>query len=152
MHFAELTGKARAELVKQANARYRCKDDLYDYLDKMLVSSRCLLLPHLSFVQHVELPSKSFCTLNFLQQLTREEKTPLSKGACRRYKVPNLPELSIKRMWPEALKDRTFLKFMPDEWEGGKRVDRTFFWHVLTTLQPEYVDALIEDCRKQRRE
>ena len=39
MNFADLTPQARAELIKQANQRYRCKDDLYRYLDKMLVST-----------------------------------------------------------------------------------------------------------------
>ena len=39
---------------------------------------------------------------------------------------------------------------MPDEWSGNSKTERTFFWDVLVTLAPEYVEALIKDCRRQR--
>ena len=101
--------------------------------------------------QHVHLPKRDYCTLHFLQSILREDKLCLQKGEARRYKVPNLPELSVKKMWKEFSVVPDFLAHMPDEWKDGKRVDRTFFWTVMITLQPAFVDALVEDCRQQRK-
>ena len=43
-----------------------------------------------------------------------------------------------------------FLKYVPDEWAGGPRADRSFFYTVLQTLAPEYINALLEECRELR--
>ena len=32
---------------------------------------------------------------------------------------------------------------MPDEWDGGTKSERNFFWGVLSSLAPEYV----EECK-----
>ena len=39
---------------------------------------------------------------------------------------------------------------MPEDWTADHKTEREFFWGVLTTLAPEYVEALIKDCRQQR--
>ena len=39
---------------------------------------------------------------------------------------------------------------MPDDWTGSSKTERTFFWDVLVTLAPEYVEELVLDCRRQR--
>ena len=39
---------------------------------------------------------------------------------------------------------------MPDEWNGGSKTERNFFWGVLVTLAPEYAEQLVLDCREQR--
>ena len=44
-----------------------------------------------------------------------------------------------------------FLLHMPDEWRADlKKVERTFFWYVLTTLAPEFVEELVLDVHRQR--
>jgi hypothetical protein len=43
-----------------------------------------------------------------------------------------------------------FLKYVPDEWRGGPRADRSFFYTVLQTLAPDYVNALLQECRELR--
>ena len=43
-----------------------------------------------------------------------------------------------------------FLQYVPDEWAGGLRADRSFFYAVLQTLAPEYVNALLQECRELR--
>ena len=64
--------------------------------------------------------------------------------------MPILPELSVGRIWRDAIRIPGFLDFMPDEWEGGRRVDRKFFWMVLTTQHPEWVKHLIKGSREAR--
>ena len=40
---------------------------------------------------------------------------------------------------------------MPPDWAAdNNKTERTFFWGVLTTMAPEYVEELIKDCRRQR--
>ena len=39
---------------------------------------------------------------------------------------------------------------MPNDWTGNSKTERGFFWDILTSLAPEYVEALIKDCRQQR--
>jgi hypothetical protein len=43
-----------------------------------------------------------------------------------------------------------FQAHMPDEWGGNSKTERTFFWDILVTLAPEFVEELIKDCRRQR--
>ena len=39
---------------------------------------------------------------------------------------------------------------MPSDWTTTKKVDRKFFWKVLCTLAPLFVEELVLNCRKQR--
>ena len=64
--------------------------------------------------------------------------------------VPHWPELSVQRIWPLAIQFPLFFQYMPDEYDGGRRVDRGFFWGVLGTLEPEFVRHLVDEARRQR--
>ena len=70
----------------------------------------------------------------------------------RQIKVPLWPELSIARIWPEAMKLPRFAEYMPDEWslDNPKKIERDFVFGVLVTLAPEYMEQLVLDIRKQR--
>jgi len=52
------------------------------------------------------------------------------------------PELSIGRIWPEAVKLPRFLEHMPSDWQiqNVKKIERNFFFGVLISLAPEYVE------------
>ena len=41
---------------------------------------------------------------------------------------------------------------MPDDWRGDNKTERPFFYAVLASLAPDYVQELIKDCRLQRME
>lgn len=64
--------------------------------------------------------------------------------------IPCWPELAVKKIWPLAIRLPGFVDYMPDEYEGGRRVDRTFFWGVLGTLNAEFVQHLVAQARTQR--
>jgi hypothetical protein len=66
--------------------------------------------------------------------------------------VRYLPELSVEKIWPEAMKMATFKDYMPDEWnmERIKKVDRSFFYGVLAALNTNYVVKLQQDVLNQR--
>ena len=39
---------------------------------------------------------------------------------------------------------------MPDEWRTTRRVDRKFFWTILCTEHPDYVQAVIRGAQDNR--
>ena len=39
---------------------------------------------------------------------------------------------------------------MPDTWTATKKTERDFFFGVLCSIQPDFVEHLIIDCRQQR--
>ena len=84
-----------------------------------------------------------------IQKILCQQKKVLPLSKVVHLEVPYWPELSAERIWPEAVKIPTFLDYVPDEWKAT-RLDRGYFWAVLSTLAPSYVTALVEDCRKQR--
>ena len=63
--------------------------------------------------------------------------------------MPSLPELAVRKIWSEAIKQRRVLEYFPDN-ASGINCDRTHFWTILSTLNEQYVVNLIEDVRRQR--
>ena len=98
----------------------------------------------------MHVPTFEGCPLSFLQQIMSTEKKYFKKSEVFNAIVPNWPELSVKRIWVEAVKHRDFLLYLPDNWTQDKKTERNFFWSILATLQPDYCLHLIDDCRRQR--
>ena len=65
--------------------------------------------------------------------------------------VPPWPELSVRRVWDEALLLPGIRERLPDEWGGGVRTDRHFFWCTLIGQHAGWVSALVNDCTNKRR-
>ena len=68
------------------------------------------------------------------------------------YEIPKWTELSVEKMWPVAVNGiKDFMKYMPDNFKGDHKTDRSFFWGVFYSLNPAFVEELVEDCRLQRK-
>ena len=89
-----------------------------------------------------------------MQAILANRKRFVRKFEHRELKLPLWPELSISRIWPEAMKLPRFAEYMPDEWslQNVKKIEREFMFGQLITLAPEYVEMLVLDIRKQRLE
>ena len=85
-----------------------------------------------------------------MQQIMSKEKLYLKRTEVKELNVPNWPELGVSRMWAQAMKQPLFNRYIPDCWGPEKKTERTFFWAIFVTLQPEYVEILVDDCRRQR--
>ena len=79
-----------------------------------------------------------------------DEKKVFKRVEVRDLQVPLWPELSIARIWVEAIRLPGFADHVPSEWKDGNGVDRVFFFRILSTLAPDFLVTLIEDCRRQR--
>ena len=68
----------------------------------------------------------------------------LPHSAAKMVNVPHFDELSVKRLWPHAKKMPEIMRFFPNSLPKGRLPDRTYFWTILNTLNPEYVRQLID--------
>ena len=90
-------------------------------------------------------------TLHFLQQVVTGRKSYLLIINLKQLNVPVCPELSVVNCWEDALRLPGVWDHFPDEWEGCRRVDRKFFWGILSSLHPAYVKELVIGSRNARK-
>ena len=90
--------------------------------------------------------------MNFMQEILLDVKCVFKNSEVKMLKVPLWPELALMRIWPQAILLPSFRHYMPKEWNGNKKTERTFFFRILGTLAPDYLQSLIADCRKKRDE
>ena len=86
------------------------------------------------------LPRKEYCTLQFVQQLLTEEKAMQTQIEVPvMATIPPWPELALRKVWPEALQLPGIRERLPDEWTGGARTDRRYFWITLIGQHKRWV-------------
>ena len=87
---------------------------------------------------------------DFLKEVLAGKKSLLKKGEVNFIAVPHYDELSVKALWPDLKKDGDFLAFFPSTYPKGKAPPRDYFFNVLNTLQPEYLDQIIGHANELR--
>ena len=65
-------------------------------------------------------------------------------------KVPQYEELSVKALWPQVQGDEDVSKYFPDQFAVGKGPGRDYFFNVLNTVQPDFLNQIISHANKQR--
>ena len=67
--------------------------------------------------------------------------------------MPNLEELCIKDHFEQALRLPGVKDFIPDHWSvDSHRLERKWFWKLMTALYPDFVRGLVDNVKHQRRE
>ena len=65
--------------------------------------------------------------------------------------VPKYPELSVKNMFEEAMRDAEVSTYLPDfEMKSKKFPERDFFFGVLASIKPDYLKQVIEIAHQNR--
>jgi len=65
--------------------------------------------------------------------------------------VPHYQEISVKNLYPDAMKDPVLSKYLPSkEQVSNKLPERDFFFGVVCTLRRQYVTDIIEEANKKR--
>jgi len=91
--------------------------------------------------------------MEHLVAILREKKMCFKKKDVRSIKIPPWPELAMYRIWDSAIKHPDFRKYIPENWfRVKKNRERGYFYGILFTLMPDYVEQLVEDCRFQRKQ
>ena len=160
----ELIGTNLAEdRWRELLSKYQSKRDVYSYfcyhckLDFAGAVGHCnyqLLILFLYFVPvNFFMPGYKLTTMEFLAEICGEKKEVLYAHDVKRRNIPNWPELGIVNVWPKFQTNARFMKHMPNiKDEPSKELERRFFWGVAATLEEGFVEALIKEAQKKRRE
>ena len=89
-------------------------------------------------------------TKDFLRQLFRGEKKLLPLRDVRSTAVPKYDELGVVSLTAQMKEDAHFQAYFPDKLPKGRNPGREYFFNVLNTLHPDYVQALVEHAQKLR--
>ena len=76
---------------------------------------------------------------DFLKQIFIEEKSLLNLNEVKRVNVPLYDELSVVHLWPMMQSDEQFMRYFPSKLPKGRVPDREYFFNILHTCFPEYV-------------
>ena len=87
-----------------------------------------------------------------MQDIIMNRKRYLRKFEHKQMKLPLWPELSIARIWPEAHKLPRMTEYLPSEWglANPKKIERNWFFGIVTSLAPEYIEMVVLDIRSLR--
>ena len=64
--------------------------------------------------------------------------------------VPHYDELSVRRLWPDLKKDADVAQFFPATYPKDKGPPREYFFNVLNTVHPEYLQQVMGHANEQR--
>ena len=96
------------------------------------------------------LPPKTQVNKDFLKQVFTDEKLLLKKKNVDYIDVPKYDELSVKNLWPSLAKDKKFVVFFPDNWAESKGPSRKYFFDILNTVHPEYLQQIVSHANEVR--
>ena len=100
-------------------------------------------------MQQRHLPEYKRCPVTFLNSILGHTAEVFLNSEVNRLRVPEWPELSIRLVMPVALTVPGLREHLPLEWaDRPDKVDRQFFWDVLSTLDHSFALALIADVGK----
>ena len=96
------------------------------------------------------LPDEAVVNKDFLKQVFSGQKDLLPKSQVAFIQVPHYDELSVKKIYPQMQKDPDFTKYFPDKYPKDKGPPREYFFNVLNTLHPEFLQGCMHHANEQR--
>ena len=87
---------------------------------------------------------------DFLKEVLAEDKDLLELKDVRWINVPLFDELSVIKIWPMTKEDEKIKIYFPNKLPKGRVPDREYFFNILNTFQPVYVDQIIRHANDQR--
>ena len=85
---------------------------------------------------------------DFLKQIFDEEKVLLKKQAITTVHVSRYDELSVKSLYPQFKKDPDMMCFFPDKYPMNKGPPREYFFNVLNTVHPDYLQQIMDHANE----
>ena len=87
---------------------------------------------------------------DFLKEVLTEDKALLELKEVRWINVPLFDELSVIKIWPMTKENKQIMKYFPTKLPKGRVPDREYFFNIMNTFQPQYVDQIIRHANDQR--
>ena len=96
------------------------------------------------------MPPEKQVNKDFLKAVFRNQKRLLKKNQVNYVSVPGYNELAVKRLWPDLSKDEAFTVYFQDKFADEKVPNRDYFFNILNSLYPEYLDNVMKHACKLR--
>ena len=90
------------------------------------------------------LPPEYMMNKDFLKEVFAEHKSLLRLNEVDRINVPLYDELSVINIWPMMKEDEKFMSYFPSKMAKGRVPDREYFFNILNTFRPAYLQTLIK--------
>ena len=87
---------------------------------------------------------------DFLRQVFNNEKRLFKKKEVEYVHVSHFEELSVKHLWKDLSKDPVFILYFQDEYPKERYPARSYFFDILNTLYPEYLQRVLSHASTQR--
>ena len=94
------------------------------------------------------MPPENLVNKDFLKDVLIGKKQLMAKTEVDYIHVPQYEELSVKALFPDLKKDADFMSFFPDKYPAGKAPPKEYFFNILNTLHPEYLQNLMKHANR----
>ena len=96
------------------------------------------------------LPPDYMLNKDFLKAVLMDKKSLLRLDQVKYVNVPFYDELSVVKIWPMVQKDPEIMKYFPAKLPKGRVPDRSYFFNIMNTFQPGYLEHVIRNANNQR--
>ena len=90
------------------------------------------------------------CNKDFLKEVLSGDKELLELSDVRYINVPLYDELSVVTLWPLMQEANDFMRHFPRKLPKGRLPECPYFFNILNTINPAYVQKLIKHANEQR--
>ena len=133
-------------MAQELSWKLKSKEDFIIYLNKHRKLFNYLY--DYSYIVQYYLPDDNVVNKDFLKDVLSGKKMLLKKTQVNKIAVPHYDELSVKSLWPQFAKDAEFTLYFPDKYPVGKGPPRQYFFDILNTLYPEYLEQVMKHANE----
>jgi len=102
-------------------------------------------------IVNLYLPTQQGTKIAFLKAILSGAKDAIKRDQVPNCTIPNYPEISVVKLYPEAMQDPLTAKYLPNVPEHQPKLpERDFFFGILSAIQPHYVEKIIVDAERRR--
>jgi hypothetical protein len=96
------------------------------------------------------MPYEHLVTKEFLKEILKDEKHLLKISEVKMINIPKYDELSVRNLWEEVMQDDDLRRYFPTIKNNSKLPNRDYFFGIINTLHPEYLQKLISHANEIR--
>ena len=96
------------------------------------------------------MPPDTMVTSAWIKQVLAGKKKLLKAKDVVHCNPPRYDEISVKALYDYCIAFENMQLYFPDEYPKGRCCNREYFFTVLATLHPKYIDHLIRQCKEAR--
>jgi hypothetical protein len=93
------------------------------------------------------MPSRKKVTKDFLKLVFAGKKDLIPQAQIRPINVPRYDELSTKGLINEVMGNKELARFFPEQKTISDLPDRDYFFNIINTVEPAYLQSLIQHAQ-----